>query len=72
MASAAGSSETLICTQCGRIFNTIEDLNDHKKSEQQDQIERNKGFMAETILVFNCQSKFIFQNNLYTYRHIHD
>lgn len=42
MASAAGSSETLICTQCGRIFNTIEDLNDHKKSEQQDQIERNK------------------------------
>jgi hypothetical protein len=39
------SSETLICTYCGRIFNTIEDLNDHQKSEQQDLVERNKEFI---------------------------
>ena len=41
--SSSGSSETLTCTQCGRIFNTVEDLNDHLKSERQDQVERNKG-----------------------------
>ena len=40
--ASVGSSETLTCTQCGRIFNTLEDLNDHQKTEQQDQIERNK------------------------------
>jgi hypothetical protein len=43
MTFAAGSSEILTCPQCGRIFNTIEDLNEHQKSEQQDQLERNKG-----------------------------
>jgi hypothetical protein len=43
--ASVGSSETLTCTQCGRIFNTLEDLNDHQKSEQQDQRERNKGFI---------------------------
>jgi hypothetical protein len=47
MTFAAGSSEILTCTQCGRIFNTIEDLNEHQKSEQQDQVERNKGFIDE-------------------------
>lgn len=36
MTSAAGSSETLTCTYSGRIFNTVEDLIDHQKSEQQD------------------------------------
>jgi hypothetical protein len=45
MSSAAGSSEFLTCTQCGRIFNTIEDLNEHQKSEQQDQIDRNREFI---------------------------
>ena len=46
MTSAAGNSGTLTCTYCGRIFNTIEDLIDHQKSEQQDQIERrNKEFI---------------------------
>ena len=39
----SSSSETLTCTHCGRIFNTVEDLNDHLKSEGQDQEERNKG-----------------------------
>jgi len=43
MTSATGSSETLTCAQCGRIFNTVEDLNEHQKSEQQDLEERNKG-----------------------------
>jgi hypothetical protein len=38
------SSETLSCKECGRIFNTVEDLNDHQKSEQQELVERNKGF----------------------------
>jgi hypothetical protein len=41
--SSSNSSETLTCTHCGRIFNTVEDLNDHLKSERQDQVERNKG-----------------------------
>ena len=41
--SSSSSSETLTCTHCGRIFNTVEDLNDHLKSERQDQVERNKG-----------------------------
>ena len=46
MTSAAGSSETITCTNCSRIFNTVEDLIDHQKSEQQDQIERrNKEFI---------------------------
>jgi hypothetical protein len=45
MESTNGSSETLTCTQCGRVFNTVEDLNEHQKSEQQDQVERNKGFI---------------------------
>ena len=36
----SSSSETLKCTYCGRIFNTIEDLINHQKSEQQDQIEK--------------------------------
>jgi hypothetical protein len=43
MESTNGSSETLTCTQCGRVFNTVEDLNEHKKSEQQDLEQRNKG-----------------------------
>ena len=42
-ADSNSSSETLTCTHCGRIFNTVEDLNDHLKSERQDQVERNKG-----------------------------
>ena len=44
MESTNGSSETsLTYTQCGRVFNTVEDLNEHQKSEQQDLEERNKG-----------------------------
>jgi len=43
MASADSSSETLTCAQCGRIFNTVEDLNEHQISEQQDLEERSKG-----------------------------
>jgi hypothetical protein len=44
MASATtDSSETLTCTQCGRISNTVEYLNDYQKAEQQDIEERNKG-----------------------------
>ena len=43
METINGSSETLTCTQCGRIFNTVEDLDEHQKSEQQDLEERNKG-----------------------------
>jgi hypothetical protein len=43
MNSTAGSSETLTCTQCGRIFSTIDDLNEHQKSEKQDTVERSKG-----------------------------
>jgi Fe2+ or Zn2+ uptake regulation protein len=45
MTSAAGSSKFLTCTQCGRIFNIIEDLNEHQRSEQQDQVDRNKEFI---------------------------
>ncbi len=37
------SNETLICKECGRIFNTVEDLYEYQKSEE-DQVERNKGF----------------------------
>ena len=43
MNSTAGSSEILTCPQCGRTFSTIDDLNEHQKSEQQDTIERSKG-----------------------------
>ena len=43
MNSTAGSSEILTCSQCGRTFSTIDDLNEHQKSEQQDTIERSKG-----------------------------
>ncbi|MGZ5485975.1 MAG: hypothetical protein ACXWFB_08720 [Nitrososphaeraceae archaeon] len=39
------SSETLICKECGRIFNTVEDLYEFQKSE--DQVERNKGFAKD-------------------------
>ncbi|HEX7143534.1 MAG TPA: hypothetical protein VF222_13740 [Nitrososphaeraceae archaeon] len=38
------SSETLICKECFRIFNTVEDLYEYQKSEE-DQVERNKGFV---------------------------
>ena len=43
MNSTAGISEILTCPQCGRIFSTIDDLNAHQKSEQQDKIEGSKG-----------------------------
>jgi hypothetical protein len=43
--SSSGSSETLSCKECGRIFYTVEDLYDHQKSEQEDQLQRNKGFV---------------------------
>jgi hypothetical protein len=38
------SSETLRCKECGIIFNTIEDLYEHQKSEEEDKILRHKGF----------------------------
>ncbi len=38
------SNETLICKECSRIFNTVEDLYEYQKSEEEDQVERNKGF----------------------------
>ncbi|MGZ5490624.1 MAG: hypothetical protein ACXW2E_09810 [Nitrososphaeraceae archaeon] len=38
------SSETLRCKECGIIFNTLEDLYEHQKSEEEDKILRNKGF----------------------------
>jgi hypothetical protein len=38
------SNETLRCKECGIIFNTVEDLYDHQKSEEEDKILRNKGF----------------------------
>ncbi|HJT83977.1 MAG TPA: C2H2-type zinc finger protein [Nitrososphaeraceae archaeon] len=43
MNSTAGISEILTCPQCDRIFSTIDDLNAHQKSEQQDKIEGSKG-----------------------------
>jgi len=42
MNSTAGSNEILTCPQCGRIFSTIDDLNEHQKIERQDTIERSK------------------------------
>jgi|GEM_PF-3553190 len=41
--SSSNSSETLTCAQCGRSFTTVEDLNEHQISEQQDLEERSKG-----------------------------
>lgn len=38
------SSETLRCKECGIIFNTIEDLYEHQKSEEEDKMLRHKGF----------------------------
>ena len=38
------SSETLRCKECGIIFNTVEDLYEHQKSEEEDKILRHKGF----------------------------
>jgi hypothetical protein len=40
MSSTARNSEILTCTQYGRIFNTIEDLNQHQKSEQPNSVEK--------------------------------
>ncbi len=40
MSSTARNSEILTCTQYGRIFNTIEDLNHHQKSEQPNIVEK--------------------------------
>ena len=37
------SSETLRCKECGIIFNTVEDLYEHQKSEEEDKILRHKG-----------------------------
>ena len=36
------SSETLRCKECGIIFNTVEDLYEHQKSEEK--MLRHKGF----------------------------
>ena len=36
------SSETLRCKECGIIFNTIEDLYEHQKSEEEDKMLRIK------------------------------
>ena len=57
MESTNDSSDTLTCTQCGRIFNTVEDLDEHQKSEQQDLEERNKGIQIESklMLFYNSQ-----------------
>ena len=52
MNSTAGSSETLTCPQCGRIFSTIDDLNEHQKTEQQDTVERSKGFIEIRIIFY--------------------
>ena len=38
------SSETLLCKECGITFNTVEELYEHQKSEEEDKILRNKGF----------------------------
>jgi hypothetical protein len=38
------SSETLRCKECGIIFNTVEDLYEHQKSEEEDKMLRHKGF----------------------------
>jgi hypothetical protein len=38
------SSETLRCKECGIIFNTIEDLYEHQKSEEEEKMLRHKGF----------------------------
>ena len=37
------SSETLRCKECGIIFNTVEDLYEHQKSEERKML-RHKGF----------------------------
>jgi hypothetical protein len=38
------SSEPLRCKECGIIFNTLEDLDEHQKSEEEDKMLRHKGF----------------------------
>lgn len=38
------SSETLICEECGAVFTTIEELNEHRKAEEEDKKLRHTGF----------------------------
>lgn len=37
------SSEIISCGECGQQFDTINELRDHEKSEQQDKEFQNKG-----------------------------
>ena len=38
------SSETLRYKECGIIFNTVEDLYEHPKSDEEEKMLRHKGF----------------------------
>jgi len=37
------SSEIIRCKECGQVFDTIESLKEHEKSEKEDQELQNKG-----------------------------
>ena len=36
------SDDSLKCKECGRIFNILEDLYEHEKSEKEDKVLRNR------------------------------
>jgi uncharacterized OB-fold protein len=38
------SSETPRCKECGAVFSTIDELNEHRKAEEEDIKLRNLGF----------------------------
>lgn len=44
------SDDSLKCKECGRIFNTIEDLYEHEKSEKEDKVLRNKDIQAVKLV----------------------
>ncbi|HEU4447939.1 MAG TPA: hypothetical protein VFR94_24935 [Nitrososphaeraceae archaeon] len=39
------SSEILYCKECGRIFDTIESLNEHQESEKEEEMLRQKSYV---------------------------
>jgi hypothetical protein len=38
------SSETPTCTECGAVFSTVDELNEHRKAEEEDKKLRHMGF----------------------------
>ena len=51
------SSEIIRCKECGQVFDTIESLKEHEKSEKEDQELQNKRLWSGVLIVLNSDLK---------------